>query len=93
MIIAARNMEAASEAKSLILQSSPSARVDVLKLDLSSLKSVREFADEFLSMDVPLNILMYVQKVSLFFFPKYFLAFMMFITANYNRLSETYLFI
>lgn len=60
VIIAARNMEAASEAKRLILQSSPSARVDILKLDLSSLKSVKEFADEFLSMDLPLNILMYV---------------------------------
>ncbi|XP_042400363.1 short-chain dehydrogenase TIC 32 B, chloroplastic-like [Zingiber officinale] len=57
VIIAARNMEAASEAKRLILQSSPSARVDILKLDLSSLKSVKEFADEFLSMDLPLNIL------------------------------------
>ena len=52
-------MEAADDVKQLILQSSPLARVDILKLDLSSLKSVRAFAGQFLSMDLPLNILMY----------------------------------
>ncbi|XP_074568262.1 short-chain dehydrogenase TIC 32 B, chloroplastic-like [Curcuma longa] len=57
VIIAARNMDAANAAKKLILQTSPSARVDILKLDLSSLKSVRAFADEFLSMNLPLHIL------------------------------------
>ncbi|XP_078178033.1 short-chain dehydrogenase TIC 32 B, chloroplastic-like [Carex rostrata] len=57
VIIAARNMEAASNAKALILEKTPKARVDTIKLDLSSLKSVRTFADEFLSMDLPLNLL------------------------------------
>ncbi|RWW39387.1 hypothetical protein BHE74_00055291 [Ensete ventricosum] len=52
-------MEAADDVKQLILQATPLARVDVLKLDLSSLKSVRAFADQFLAMDLPLNILMY----------------------------------
>ncbi|XP_078148054.1 short-chain dehydrogenase TIC 32 B, chloroplastic-like isoform X2 [Carex rostrata] len=57
IIIAARNMEAASNAKAQILEKIPKARVDTIKLDLSSLKSVRAFADEFLSMDLPLNLL------------------------------------
>lgn len=57
VIIAARNMNAASEAKKLIINDNKSARVDVLKLDLSSLNSVREFADNFLSLNLPLNIL------------------------------------
>ncbi|CAL9210043.1 unnamed protein product [Musa hybrid cultivar] len=57
VIIAARNMEAATDAKQLILKTTPSARVDLLELDLSSLKSVRAFSDKFLSMDLPLNIL------------------------------------
>lgn len=57
VILAARNMEAANAAKRLILESIPAARVDVLKLDLSSLKSVRAFADNFLGMDLPLNVL------------------------------------
>lgn len=57
VIIAARNTEAASEARKSIMEGNPTARIDVLKLDLSSLKSVRAFADQFNSMDLPLNIL------------------------------------
>lgn len=58
VIIAARNMEAANEAKQLVLKEDENARVDVLKLDLSSIKSIREFADNFNALDLPLNILM-----------------------------------
>ncbi|KAJ3686716.1 hypothetical protein LUZ61_015880 [Rhynchospora tenuis] len=57
VIIAARNMEAAYNAKVLILENNPKARIDTIQLDLSSLKSVRAFAEEFLSKDLPLNIL------------------------------------
>ncbi|VAI34139.1 unnamed protein product [Triticum turgidum subsp. durum] len=57
VIIAARNTEAASEAKKSITEANQTARVDVLKLDLSSLKSVRAFAEQFNSMNLPLNIL------------------------------------
>ncbi|XXG80956.1 hypothetical protein AAC387_Pa09g1703 [Persea americana] len=57
VIIAARNLEAANNVKQLILKDNGAARVDVLKLDLCSLKSVREFSDSFLAMDRPLNIL------------------------------------
>ena len=58
VIIAARNMEAANAAKKLILKENETARVDVLKLDLCSIKSVRAFVDNFNALDVPLNILM-----------------------------------
>ncbi|KAK9291194.1 hypothetical protein L1049_009382 [Liquidambar formosana] len=57
VIIAARNMEAASDAKKLILKENEAARVDVLKLDLCSMKSVRAFVDSFNALDLPLNIL------------------------------------
>lgn len=57
VIIAARNMEAANEAKQRILKDNKTARVDVLKLDLSSIKSVKEFADSFDALALPLNIL------------------------------------
>ncbi|KAJ4851169.1 Short-chain dehydrogenase TIC 32 B, chloroplastic [Turnera subulata] len=57
VIIAARNMKAAKEAKDLILKDDENARVDVLKLDLASLKSVREFVDKFIALDLPLSIL------------------------------------
>jgi NAD(P)-dependent dehydrogenase (short-subunit alcohol dehydrogenase family) len=58
VIVAARNMESAKEAKKLILQENESARVDVMKLDLCSLKSVRSFVDNFIALGLPLNILM-----------------------------------
>lgn len=57
VIIAARNVEAANEAKQLILNDQPNARIDVLKLDLCSIKSVRAFADSFKALNLPLNIL------------------------------------
>lgn len=57
VIIAARNLGAANDVKQLILKDNAAARIDILRLDLSSLKSVREFADSFLSMSLPLNIL------------------------------------
>ncbi|KAG6507758.1 hypothetical protein ZIOFF_033110 [Zingiber officinale] len=57
VIIGARNTEAASEVKQSILQSTPSARIDIIQIELSSLKSVRAFAEKFLAMDLPLNIL------------------------------------
>ncbi|KAK4392228.1 Short-chain dehydrogenase B, chloroplastic [Sesamum angolense] len=56
-IIAARNTETANNAKQLILKDNHNAHVDVLKLDLASLKSVEAFADNFIALDLPLNIL------------------------------------
>ncbi|KAL0375192.1 UNVERIFIED_CONTAM: Short-chain dehydrogenase B, chloroplastic [Sesamum radiatum] len=57
VVIAARNVEAANEVKQIILKDNKNARVDVLKLDLSSLKSVKAFADAFIALNLPLNIL------------------------------------
>ncbi|XP_074588119.1 short-chain dehydrogenase TIC 32 B, chloroplastic-like [Curcuma longa] len=57
VIIGARNMEAAKAVQKQIVQSTPAAKVDVSQLELSSLNSVRSFADQFLSKDLPLNIL------------------------------------
>ncbi|XP_028765569.1 short-chain dehydrogenase TIC 32, chloroplastic [Neltuma alba] len=57
VIIAARNMEACKKAKKLILDQNQSARIDILKLDLASVKSVRVFVDNFIALDLPLNIL------------------------------------
>lgn len=57
VIIAARNMEAANEAKQLILKENDTARVDTLKLDLSSIASIKDFAHNFTALNLPLNIL------------------------------------
>ncbi|KAL3531835.1 hypothetical protein ACH5RR_005356 [Cinchona calisaya] len=57
VVIAARNVEAANEAKQKILKENETARIDVLKLDLCSMKSIKAFADDFNALDLPLNIL------------------------------------
>lgn len=58
-------MEAANEAKQLILKDNQAARVDVLKLDLSSMKSIRAFVNSFNALNLPLNLLMWSLSLSL----------------------------
>jgi NAD(P)-dependent dehydrogenase (short-subunit alcohol dehydrogenase family) len=60
VIIAARSVESAETVKRKIIDELPDARIDVLRLDLSSLASVRSFVRNFKAMKLPLNILMYV---------------------------------
>ncbi|XP_045821039.1 short-chain dehydrogenase TIC 32, chloroplastic-like isoform X2 [Trifolium pratense] len=55
--MAVRNKVAANDIKEAILKEIPSAKIDVMELDLSSLESVKKFASEFKSSDLPLNIL------------------------------------
>ncbi|XP_057511984.1 short-chain dehydrogenase TIC 32 B, chloroplastic-like [Actinidia eriantha] len=57
VVIAARNMEAANEAKHLILKDNKASSVDVLKLDLNSIKSIRAFVNSFNDLNLPLNLL------------------------------------
>lgn len=53
-----RNLAAGNTVKEAIVKEIPTAKVDVLELDLSSMASVRKFASEFDSLNLPLNILM-----------------------------------
>jgi hypothetical protein len=53
-----RNVAAGLAVKESIVAKIPVARIDVLELDLSSMASVRRFASEFESLNLPLNILM-----------------------------------
>nr|XP_043627654.1 short-chain dehydrogenase TIC 32, chloroplastic-like [Erigeron canadensis] len=57
VIMAVRNTESGRKVKQTILNETPTAKVDVMELDLSSLASVRNFAAEFISSGLPLNIL------------------------------------
>ncbi|CAI9273375.1 unnamed protein product [Lactuca saligna] len=57
VIIAARNMKAANEAKQLVIKHNEKAKIDVLELDLSSLKSIKTFSHSFKALNLPLNIL------------------------------------
>ncbi|GAB2211832.1 hypothetical protein Drorol1_Dr00025169 [Drosera rotundifolia] len=57
VVMAVRNVKAGKEVKQAILQEIPTAYIDVMEVDLSSLDSVRRFASEYISSDRPLNIL------------------------------------
>lgn len=57
VVIPARNYKKASEVKDTILKETPQAQIIILEIDLSSLPSVSRFCSEFLSLGLPLNIL------------------------------------
>lgn len=57
LVLPARSLKAAEEAKARILQEFPDSKVLVMALDLSSLNSVRGFVSEFESLRLPLNLL------------------------------------
>lgn len=57
LVLPARNLKAAEEAKARILPEFPDSKIVVMALDLSSLTSVRSFVAEFESLDLPLNLL------------------------------------
>ncbi|MCL4118615.1 UNVERIFIED_CONTAM: hypothetical protein GTU68_013544 [Idotea baltica] len=58
VVLACRNLQRAEKAKDAILKVMPEADLDVLQIDLSSLKSVRNFAEQFLSKYKKLDVLM-----------------------------------
>ncbi|KAK1408979.1 hypothetical protein QVD17_41185 [Tagetes erecta] len=57
LVLPARDMKAAEEIKYRIESEVHDARVIVMHLDLSSLKSVRRFVLDFEALDLPLNLL------------------------------------
>ncbi|KAG2678808.1 hypothetical protein I3843_11G022200 [Carya illinoinensis] len=57
VVIPARDLRRAAELKEEIQKESPHAEIILLEIDLSSLTSVKRFCTEFLSLELPLNIL------------------------------------
>ncbi|WCJ26301.1 NAD(P)-binding Rossmann-fold superfamily protein [Euphorbia peplus] len=57
VVMAVRNVETGKQVKEAILKEIPSAKVEVMELDLSSMASVRKFASEYISSGLPLNLL------------------------------------
>ncbi|KAF7131514.1 hypothetical protein RHSIM_Rhsim09G0199400 [Rhododendron simsii] len=58
VVMGVRNMASGKEAKEAIVKEIPTAKIEAMELDLSSLASVRKFASEFNSLGLPLNLLM-----------------------------------
>ncbi|XP_010919277.1 short-chain dehydrogenase TIC 32 B, chloroplastic [Elaeis guineensis] len=57
LVLPARNLKAAEETKARIAADFPGSHIIVLPLDLSSVSSVRSFASRFLSLRLPLHLL------------------------------------
>lgn len=57
LILPARTLKAAEDAKARILSESPNSHIIVMPLDLSSLRSVRAFVSHFHSLRLPLHLL------------------------------------
>lgn len=58
VVMAVRNVDSGMSVKNTILEEIPTAKIDVMKLDLSSMESVRKFAADYNSAGRPLNLLM-----------------------------------
>lgn len=58
VVMGIRNMGVGEKVKQGIIKENPSAKIDAIQLDLSSMQSVRNFASHFKSSGLPLNILM-----------------------------------
>ncbi|CAN1778181.1 Short-chain dehydrogenase TIC 32, chloroplastic [Linum perenne] len=57
VVMAVRNVDAGTSVKEEILKEIPTAKVDIMMLDLSSMASVKKFASEYVSSGLPLNLL------------------------------------
>ncbi|KAJ4711838.1 short-chain dehydrogenase TIC 32, chloroplastic-like [Melia azedarach] len=57
LVLPARSLKAAEDAKARILSECPGSEIIVMALDLSSLNSVHNFVSEFESLRLPLNLL------------------------------------
>ncbi|MBA0683554.1 hypothetical protein Goari_025202 [Gossypium aridum] len=57
VIMGVRNVAAGKDVKEAIVKEIPTAKVDTMELDLSSMASVRKFAADFSSSGHPLNLL------------------------------------
>ncbi|XP_031483552.1 short-chain dehydrogenase TIC 32, chloroplastic-like [Nymphaea colorata] len=57
VFMAVRNVNAGRDVKDAIIKDNPTAKVDVMELDLTSKTSIKKFASEYCSLNLPLNIL------------------------------------
>ncbi|KAI7752827.1 hypothetical protein M8C21_010907 [Ambrosia artemisiifolia] len=57
LVLPARNLKVAAKIKDQILSEFLDAKITIMHLDLSSLKSVRRFVSEFEELNLPLNLL------------------------------------
>ncbi|KAK9070380.1 hypothetical protein SSX86_010782 [Deinandra increscens subsp. villosa] len=57
VVMAIRNMSAGREVKEAIMKQNPTAKIDTMELDVSSISSINNFASNYKSSGLPLNLL------------------------------------
>ncbi|PON51746.1 Short-chain dehydrogenase/reductase [Parasponia andersonii] len=57
VVMAVRNLASGKDVQGTIIKENPSAKINAMELDVSSIASVRKFAADFNSSGLPLNIL------------------------------------
>ena len=62
LVIPARDLKRAAEVKDWIQGESPEAEIILMEMDLSSFASINRFCSMFLSLGLPLNILVWVRS-------------------------------
>ncbi|XP_058223856.1 short-chain dehydrogenase TIC 32, chloroplastic-like isoform X2 [Rhododendron vialii] len=67
VVMGVRNTDSGRKVREAILEENPNAKIDVMELDLSSMASVRNFASEFNSLGLPLNLL--INNAGIFGYP------------------------
>ncbi|KAK3033488.1 hypothetical protein RJ639_032717 [Escallonia herrerae] len=58
VVVPARDLKKGAQLKEMIQKESPEAKIVLLEIDLGSFASIKSFCSEFLSLNLPLNILM-----------------------------------
>lgn len=89
VIMACRNLEKGNKCKANILLDRPSATIEVLHLDLASLRSVKQFTDEYKRRGWPLHIL--ILNAGVFGLPYIVTENDLEMTFQVNHLSHFYL--
>ncbi|KAK2993196.1 hypothetical protein RJ640_005164 [Escallonia rubra] len=57
IVVPARDLEKGAQLKEMIQKESPEAKILLLEIDLGTFASIKSFCSEFLSLNLPLNIL------------------------------------
>lgn len=89
VVMACRDMKTANQAIDKIRKERPNAKLSTLECDLSKLRSVKQFTDEFLSLNLPLHIL--ILNAGVFSLPEHFTEDNIELTFQVNHLAQHYL--
>jgi len=89
VVMACRDQKKTNDAIEKIRKERPNAMLSFLECDLSKLRSVKQFSEDFLSMNLPLHIL--ILNAGVFALPEQFTEDNVELTFQVNHLAQMYL--